>query len=101
MRDRAATTELGMGASERRAQQESKVLGTPRRNEPRAALARPRQAAASSRTAGSGLRVVYGRVRHARSEGGQGAVAGVGLAADAAVTIPRLAVKACAADHIL
>ena len=39
MRDRAATTELGMGASERRAQQESKVLGTPRRHEPRAALA--------------------------------------------------------------
>ena len=41
MRDRAATTELGMGASERRAQQVSKVLGTPRRNEPRTSLARP------------------------------------------------------------
>jgi hypothetical protein len=57
MRDRAATTELGMGASERRAQQESKVLGTPRRNEPRAALARPGQCAASARTACAGLRV--------------------------------------------
>ena len=72
MRDRAATTELGMGASERRAQQESKVLGTPRRNEPRAALARPGQGAASARTVGSGLWVVHGRVRHARSERGEG-----------------------------
>jgi hypothetical protein len=63
MRDRAATTELGMGASERRAQQESKVLGTPRRHEPRTALARPRQGAASARTASSGVRVVYGGVR--------------------------------------
>ena len=28
---------------------------------------------------GSGLRVVHGRVRHARSEGGEGAAGGVGL----------------------
>jgi hypothetical protein len=32
-------------------------------------------AAASARTAGSGLRVVYGRVRHARSEGSQALLA--------------------------
>jgi len=32
--------------------------------EPRAVLARPGQAAASSRTARSGLRLVYGRLRH-------------------------------------
>ena len=38
----------------------------------RAALARPGQAAASSRTARSGLRLVHRRLRHARSEGGEG-----------------------------
>ena len=43
----------------RRASTASKILGTPRRNEPRAALARPGQAAASSRTACSGLRLVH------------------------------------------
>ena len=32
----------------------------------------------SARTVGSGLRVVYGRVRHARSEGGEGVAGGVG-----------------------
>ena len=37
----------------------SKVLGTPRRNEHGAALARPGQGAASARTARSGLRVVH------------------------------------------
>ena len=37
----------------------SEVLGTPRRNEPRAALARPRQGAGGARTAGSGLRLVH------------------------------------------
>ena len=37
----------------------SEVLGTPRRNEPRTPLARPGQGAASSRTAGAGLRAVY------------------------------------------
>ena len=31
----------------------------------------------SARTAGSGLRVVYGGVRHARSEGGEGAAGGL------------------------
>ena len=51
----------------------SQILGTPRRNEPRASLARPGQGAASARTACSGLRVVHGGVRHARSEGGEGA----------------------------
>ena len=59
-------------------QQQAKVLGTPRRNEPRTPLARPGQGAASARTAGSGLRVVHGGVRHARSEGGEGAAGGVG-----------------------
>ena len=54
----------------------SKVLGTPRRDEHGAALARPGQAAASSRTARSGLRLVHRRVRHARSEGGEGAAGG-------------------------
>ena len=34
--------------------------------------------AASARTARSGLRVVYGGLRHARSEGGEGAAGGVG-----------------------
>jgi hypothetical protein len=41
-------------------------------------LWRPGQAAASSRTARSGLRAVYGGVRYARPEGGQGAAGGVG-----------------------
>ena len=60
----------------RRAPTASQIVGTPRRNEPRAALARPGQAAASSRTACSGLRLVHGRLRHARSEGGEGAARG-------------------------
>jgi hypothetical protein len=51
----------------------SKIIRTPRLHKPRAALARPGQGAASSRTAGSGVRVVHRRVRHARSEGGEGA----------------------------
>ena len=53
----------------------SKILGTPRRHEPRAPLARPGQGAASARPAGSGLRVV--QVRHARSEGSEGAAGGI------------------------
>ena len=56
-----------------RAPTTSQILGTPRRHEPRTPLARPGQGAASARTAGSGLRLVHGRVRHARSEGGEGA----------------------------
>ena len=60
-------------------QQQAKVLGTPRRNEPRTPLARPGQAAASARTAGSGLRLVHRGVRHARSEGGEGVAGGVGV----------------------
>ena len=59
-------------------QQQAKSLGTPRRHEPRTPLARPGQGAASARTACSGLRVVHGGVRHARSEGGEGAAGGVG-----------------------
>ena len=42
-----------------RAPTTSQILGTPRRHEPRAALARPGQAAASARTACSGLRLVH------------------------------------------
>ena len=42
------------------------------------ALALSGQGAASARIVGSGLRVVYGRVRHARSEGGEGAAGGIG-----------------------
>ena len=56
----------------------SKILGTPRRHEPRTPLARPGQGAASARTAGSGLRLVHRGLRHARSEGGEGAAGGVG-----------------------
>jgi hypothetical protein len=41
-----------------------------------APLAFPGQAAASA--VGSGLRVVFGGVRHARPEGGEGAAGGVG-----------------------
>ena len=55
-----------------RASATSQILGTPRRHEPRAPLARPGQGAASARTARSGLRLVYGRLRHARSEGSEG-----------------------------
>ena len=40
----------------------SQILGTPRRNEPRASLARPGQGAASARTARSGVRLVHRRV---------------------------------------
>src|SRR5262249_22445733 len=57
----------------------NKILGTPRRHEPRTPLARPGQGAASARTAGSGLRVVHGRLRHPRSERGEGAAGGVDL----------------------
>jgi hypothetical protein len=52
-------------------------LGLPRRHEPRTSLARPGQGAASARPARSGLRVVHGGIRHARSEGGDGVVRGV------------------------
>ena len=62
-----------------RAPTASQILGTPRRNEPGAALARSGQGAASARTAGSGLRLVHRRVRHARSEGGEGVAGGVGV----------------------
>ena len=48
-------------------QQQAKSWETPRLHEPRAALARPGQGAAGSRTARSGLRVVHRGVRHARS----------------------------------
>src|SRR5262249_39839914 len=49
----------------------SKILGTPHRHEPRTPLARPGQGEGSARTAGSGLRVVHGGFRHARSEGSE------------------------------
>ena len=42
------------------------ILGTPRRNEPRAPLARAGQGERSARTVGAGLRVVYGGFRHAK-----------------------------------
>src|SRR5262249_51316003 len=53
-------------------------LGTPRRHEPRAPLARPGQGERSARTACSGLRLVYGGLRHARSERGEGVAGGAG-----------------------
>src|SRR5215467_7153403 len=74
-----AGAECGEGASVFRARTRncwpttSEILGASRRHEPRAALARPGQGAASARTVGPGVRVVYGGVRHARSEGGEGA----------------------------
>jgi tetratricopeptide (TPR) repeat protein len=46
----------------------SKVLGTPRLHKPRTPLARPGQGERSARTVGSGVWVVHGGVRHARSE---------------------------------
>ena len=52
-------------------EQQAEVIRTTRRNKPCAPLARPGQDAASSRTARSGLRLVYGGFRHARSEGGE------------------------------
>ena len=55
-----------------------KVLGTTRGDEHGAALARSGKAAASSRTARSGLRLVHRRLRHARSERGEGAAGRVG-----------------------
>ena len=64
-RARVAAAGCGESASlfraraRRRASTASQILGTPRRNEPRAPLARPGQAAASSRTARSGLRLVH------------------------------------------
>ncbi len=51
----------------------SKVLGTSRLREPRAPLALSGQAAPSSGTTRSGLRLVYGGLRYTRSEGGEGA----------------------------
>jgi class 3 adenylate cyclase/putative methionine-R-sulfoxide reductase with GAF domain len=60
-----------------RASTTSKILGTACRDERGAALARSGKAAASSRTARSGLRVVHRGVRYARPQGGQGTVGGV------------------------
>ena len=62
-----------------RARAAGKVLGTARRDEHGAALARSGEAAASSRTARSGLRLVHRGLRHARSEGGEGAARRVGF----------------------
>src|SRR5438128_2390474 len=55
------------------------VIRTACSNEPCAPLALSGQGAASPRTACSGLRVVYGGVRHARSEGGESTAGGVGV----------------------
>src|ERR1700733_15930237 len=52
--------------------QQARSLGTARSNGHGAALARPREDTASSRTARSGLWMVHRRVRHARSERGPG-----------------------------
>src|SRR5258708_7391552 len=53
------------------------------RDEHGAPLARPRKAAASSRTARSGLRLVHRRVRDARSEEGEGVTRRAGVMASA------------------
>ena len=57
----------------------------------RAALARPGQGAASARTACSGLRLVHRRVRHARSEGGEGVARRVGCLIALTLRHPGLA----------
>ena len=59
----------------------SEILGTPRRYEHGAALARSGQAAGSSRTPRSGLRLVHRRFRHARSKGSEGVARHSGLIA--------------------
>ena len=56
---RGSTGLLRPGYKLRPAKQARKIFGTPRRDEPRAALPRPGQAAASARTARSGVRVVH------------------------------------------
>jgi hypothetical protein len=56
-----------------RAQATGKVLGTTGGNEHGAAVARPGQAAAGSRSSRSGLRMVHRRVRYARPQGREGA----------------------------
>ena len=58
--DAAKAEDVFRARARGRASATSEILGTPRRNEPRAPLARPGQAAASSRTACSGLRLVHG-----------------------------------------
>ena len=55
-----------------RAQAAGKVLGTSRGNEHGAALARSGQARRGPQTSRPSLRLVHRRLRHARSEGGQG-----------------------------
>ena len=62
--DPAKAETLFRARPRRRLPTTSQVMGTPRLHEPRPPLARPGQGAASARTAFSGLRVVYGRLRH-------------------------------------
>src|SRR5262249_25464239 len=78
----------------------SQILGTPRRHEPRTPLARPGQGAASARIVGSGLRVVHGGVRHARSEGGEGVVAQI-VSIDTRATKHGRPAVPCAAFKLL
>ena len=47
-------------------------------NEPQRGFGATKQDAASARTAGSGLPLVHGGLRHARSEGGEGIAGGIG-----------------------
>ena len=79
-RDAAKAEDVFRARPRRRPPTTSQILGTPRRHEPRAPLARPGQGAASARTARSGLRLVHGGLRHARSEGSEGVAGGVGVA---------------------
>ena len=59
-------------------QQSAKLVGIARRDEPRPAVARPRQARAGARASGAGLRLVHRGLRHAGSARGQGAGGGAG-----------------------
>ena len=76
-RSRSQCGSLFRARPHRRPTAASQILGTPRRHEPRAPPARPGQGAASARTVGAGARPVHRRVRHARSEGGEGLAGGV------------------------
>ena len=80
--DSAKGAEAFRARTRRRTPTTSKILGTPRRHEPRTPLARPGQGAASARTACSGLRLVHEGFRHARSEGGEGVAGGVSVLGD-------------------
>ena len=78
----------------------SQVVGTARSNEHGSPLARSGQTSASSRTARSGLRLVQRRLRHARSEGGEGASRRVGVITVSRRKTNNKRLPACAFDPL-